>query len=87
MRERDERVALEGPVQVDHACWGGPGHGGKGGCGAAGKTLLVAVAEVTRDGRPPELRMSRVKGLRKAALRRRAGRHLKAGTSVECLWT
>ena len=36
---------------------------------AAGKTPFVAAVEVTVDGRPHKLRMSRVKGFRKAVLR------------------
>ena len=83
MRERDERVPLEGIVQVDDAYWGGQRRGGKRGRGAAGKTPFVAAVEVTVEGRPHKLRMSRVKGFRKAALRRWAARRLQAGKRVQ----
>ena len=62
MRGRDERVPLESPVQVDDACWRGRSRGGKRRRWSAGKTLFAAAAEVTRDGRPHKLRMSRVRG-------------------------
>ena len=42
MRERDERVPLEGLVQVEDS----------------GKTPFVAAIEVTVDGRPEKLRAS-----------------------------
>ena len=81
MRERDERVPLAGIVQVDDAYWGGQRHGQRG-RGAAGKTPFVAAVEVTADGRPHKLRMSCVKGFRKAVLRSWAARHLRPGTRV-----
>lgn len=66
-----------------YAYWGGQRRGGKRGRGAAGKTPFVAAVEVTVDGRPHKLRMCRVKGFRKAALRQWARRHLKPSTPVQ----
>ena len=48
-----------------------------------GKTPFVAAVEVIADGRPRKLRMSRVKGFRKAVLRGWAARHLQPGTTVQ----
>ena len=66
-------------MEVDDAYLGGETSGGKRGAGR--KTLFVAAAQVSADGRP-QLRLSPVAGFRKRALQAWAQQHLRAGTLV-----
>ena len=72
MKERDDTRPLGGWVQLDDAYWGGQRRGGKRGRGAPGKTPFVAAVELTEEGRPMRMRLSRVGGFE--ATRSRPGR-------------
>jgi hypothetical protein len=73
---------LAGRVEVDDADLGGERSGGKRGRGAAGKTPFVAAVETTSEGRPRRLRLTVVKGFRKAEIDKVAKASLAAGSDV-----
>jgi hypothetical protein len=79
-READKPVGgPDGRVEMDDADLGG---GGKRGRGASGKTPIVVAVETTAEGRPHRLKISAVKGFRKAETKKLSGRLLVAGTTV-----
>jgi hypothetical protein len=73
---------LEGRVEIDDAYLGGERSGGKRGRGAAGKTPFVAAVETTPERRPRRLRLTVVKGFRKAEVEKLAKASIAEGTSV-----
>ena len=82
MKERDDTRPLGGWVQLDDAYWGGQRRGGKRGRGAPGKTPFVAAVELTEEGRPMRMRLSRVGGFRSDEITAWARCHLQPGTVV-----
>lgn len=85
MLEREAQTPVGGPnmrVEMDDAYLGGARHGGKRGRGASGKTPIVVAVETTADGRPRRLKLSTVKGFRKAEIKKLSRRSLVAGTTV-----
>jgi ribosomal protein L37AE/L43A len=72
---------LGGRIEVDDAYLGGE-RSGKRGRGAAGKTPFVAAVETTPEQRPRRLRLTVVKGFRKAEIGALAKASLAAGSHV-----
>jgi len=72
---------LGGRIEVDDAYLGGE-RSGKRGRGAAGKTPFVAAVETTPERRPRRLRLTVVKGFRKAEIGTLAKAALAAGSDV-----
>jgi len=72
---------LTGRVEVDDAYLGGE-RSGKRGRGAAGKTPFIAMVETTAERRPRRLRLTVVKGFRKAEVENLAKASLEAGSDV-----
>ena len=48
MKERIDSQPLMGFIELDDAYWGGQRHGGKRGCGAKGKTPVIAGCKPTK---------------------------------------
>ncbi len=82
MRERDDSQPLFGPVQIDDAVWGGERHGGKRGRGAQAKTPFVAAVQCSPEGHPQRMRLTPVKGFRKASIKAWAQQHLRADSEA-----
>ncbi len=61
MKEADDRLVLEGFVELDDTYWGGKRSGGKRGRGAPGKTPFLAAVSRNPEGHPIHLKMSKVK--------------------------
>lgn len=81
MKEREEGSPLRGLIQLDDAYWGGQSRGGKRGRGAPKKTPFVAAVS-TNDGHPRSMRLSRLKGFRKAEVAAWSAKHLHEGAHV-----
>jgi transposase-like protein len=81
MIERNLATRLTGHVQMDDAYIGGV-RSGRRGRGAAGKTPFVAAVAVTVDGKPDQIMLRRVAGLRKIAIGKLAGKALAPGAHV-----
>ena len=73
---------LQGRAEIDDAYLGGRRPGGKRGRGAAGKTPFVAAVETTAERKPRRLRLTVVKGFRKAEIEQLAQRDLAPGSNV-----
>ena len=84
IKERDDTRPLGGWVQLDDAYWGGQRRGGKRGMGAPGKTPFVAAVELTEEGRPMRMRLSRVGGFRSDEIAAWARCHLEPGYRRRC---
>ncbi len=85
MLEREENKPLGGEgkrIEIDDAYLGGARRGGKRGRGAPGKTPFVAAVETTAEGRPHRLKLTRVKGFRKAEIEKMSRRVLTPGSTV-----
>ena len=82
MRERDDSQRLFGRVQIDDSVWGGERHGGKRGRGAQAKTPFVAAVQCSPEGHPSRMRLTPVKGFRKASIKAWAQQHLRADSEV-----
>ena len=68
-----------GLIQLDDAYWGGRSQGGKRGRGANKKTPFVAAVATNEAGHPRSMRLSRLKGFRKAKLAAWSAKHLQEG--------
>ena len=68
VRERDAGRLLTSVIEIDDAYWGGECHGQTPGRGSPNNIPFVAVLAKSLDGRPLELRLSVVEGLRKSKL-------------------
>ena len=78
MMEREAKKPLDGRVEMDDVYLGGERHDGKRGRGAPGKTPFVAAVETTDDGKPKRIKLRRVTGFSKKALKAFAETHLKS---------
>ena len=82
MLERDHQQPLSGFIELDDAYLGGERTGCKPGRGAAGKTPFVAAVETTSEGCPTRIKLTVVKGFRKAEIASWSRQHLVEGSTV-----
>jgi hypothetical protein len=85
MRDREAARPVGGPdkrVEMDDAYLGGKRRGGKRGRGAAAKTPIVVAVETSAESHPLRLKLTAVKGFRKAEIRKLSARALVPGTRV-----
>lgn len=82
MMERDAGKRLGGRIEIDDAYVGGERNGGKRGRGAGGKTPIVAAVETTPEGKPVRIKLRRVPGFRRDALKALAQRHFTTESTV-----
>lgn len=82
MLERDQQYKLSGFIELDDAYLGGERTGCKPGRGAEGKTPFVAAVETTSEGHPTRVKLSAVKGFRKAEIAAWSQRYLAEGSIV-----
>ncbi|MCK5090544.1 MAG: IS1595 family transposase [Hyphomicrobiaceae bacterium] len=82
MMERDDEKQLDGRVEMDDFYLGGERSGGKRGRGSPGKKPCVIGVETTDDGKPVRIKLKRVTGFTKAAIKALAERHLTTGARV-----
>ncbi|EGQ9107936.1 IS1595 family transposase [Vibrio parahaemolyticus] len=75
MKERDDRVPLDGYIQLDDAYWGGVRRGSKG-RQAKGKQPFVAAVALNEQYHPIKMRFSAVKGFQTAELTQWAEKRL-----------
>ena len=50
MKEADEKVLIDGIIQLDDVYWGSESRGGKRGRGAVGKTPFMAAVSLDKEG-------------------------------------
>lgn len=82
-READQPLGGGGRrVEIDDAYLGGSRSGGKRGRGAPGKTPFVAAVETTGKGQAHRVKLTPVRGFRKAEIRRLARRTIAPGSIV-----
>ena len=82
MKERDDRLLLNGVVQLDDVYWGGENHGGKRGRGSPNKTPFVAAISVNDEGYPVYMNMNVINGFRSSDIKRWAQKHLSPDSHV-----
>lgn len=82
MKERDDARPLAGHIQIDDAYWGGECRGEKRGRGSPNKAAFVAAVATNEKGHPLAMRMSKVKGFRKAEIQAWARKHIQAGSVI-----
>ena len=64
MKEADEKVLIDGIVQLDDVYWGGESRGGKRGRGAEGKTPFVAAVALDKEGHRTKMKITVIDGFR-----------------------
>ena len=82
MMERDAEKQLNGRVEMDDFYLGGERSGGKRGRGSPGKKPCIIGVQTTDDGKPVAVKLKRVKGFTKRALKALAERHIAATAHV-----
>ena len=82
MKEREDESPLKGLIPLDDAYWGGRSQGGKRGRGANKKTPFVAAVATNEAGHPRSMRLSWLKGFRKAEIAAWSTKHLHEGAPV-----
>ena len=82
MKERDDVLDLDGPVQIEDTHWGGERRGGKPGRGAPGETPFLAAVQCNDDGCPLWLRLTRVQGFSRHEIERWARKLLSPDCTV-----
>lgn len=76
MKLADDRLLLEGCIELDDVYWGGKHRGGKRGRGAPGKTPFLAAVARNEEGRPIHMRMSKLKSFTSANVAAWSRKHL-----------
>lgn len=76
MKEADDRLLLEGFVELDDVYWGGKRHGGKRGRGAPGKTPFLAAVSRNDQGHPIHMRMSKLKAFTSDTVKAWSRKHI-----------
>lgn len=82
MLERERKAPLDGRVEMDDAYLGGARSGGKRGRGSPGKTPFVAAVATTADGKAVRVKLQRIKGFTKKAVKKLAARIVARGAHV-----
>jgi len=76
MKQADDRLLLEGFVELDDVYWGGKRRGGKRGRGAPGKTPFLAAVSRNVQGHPIHMRMSKLAAFTSANVKAWGKKHL-----------
>ena len=76
MKQADDRLLLEGFVEMDDVYWGGKRSGGKRGRGAPGKTPFLTAVARNKEGHPIHMRMSKLTSFTSVTVEAWSRRHL-----------
>lgn len=82
MKLADDRLLLEGFVELDDVYWGGKRRGGKRGRGAPGKTPFLAAISRNEEGHPVHMRMSKITSFTSANVKAWTLKHINPETIV-----
>jgi len=82
MKQADDRLLLEGFIELDDVYWGGKHRGGKRGRGAPGKTPFLAAVARNMEGHPIHMRMSKLTAFTSANVNAWSQKHLHPGSVV-----
>lgn len=76
MKNADDKLLLEGFVELDDVYWGGKRSGGKRGRGAPGKTSFLAAVSRNIKGHPIHMRMSKIEACNSSEVTSWSQRHI-----------
>lgn len=82
MKNTDDRLLLEGFVELDNVYWGGMQSGGKRGRGALGKTPFLTAVSRSEDGHPIHMRMSKLNSFSSSEISSWSKKHFHAESDV-----
>ncbi len=82
MKLADDRLLLEGFVELDDVYWGGKRRGGKRGRGAPGNTPFLAAISRNEEGHPVHMRMSKITSFTSANVKAWTLKHINPQTIV-----